>query len=50
MVQAYGAIYGLNQRRLDLTRYVEAGDSILITTTCNTTTTNHTFSQAWAEV
>lgn len=50
LVQVYGATNSPVQRELNLTRYIEEGDSLLITATPSGATTNHSFTQAWAEV
>lgn len=50
LVQVYGATNDPVQRVLDMTRYVEQGDSLLITAAPTGATTNHSFSQGWAEV
>ena len=50
LVQIYGLTNTPTQRNMDLTRYVEPGDSLLVTAQPNTVTVNHSFTQAWAEV
>lgn len=50
LVQVYSVNTNSVQRMLDLCRYIENGDSILITAQSSSTSTDHTFSMAWAEV
>ena len=50
LVQIYGLGGGTAvQRSINLTRFVEAGDTIAITVECSSVTTLHSFTQSWAE-
>ena len=49
-VQDYGVINTPTQRLLNLTRFIEPGDSILVTVSPSAATTIHSFSQSWVEV
>lgn len=50
LVQIYGVTNSPVVREINLSRYVEPGDSILFTCTPSSVGVNHSFSQAWAEV
>ncbi len=49
LVQIYGVTYNPVFRALDLNRYIEEGDSILLTATPSGAGTNHSLTQAWIE-
>lgn len=49
LVQIYGINYAPFVRTLDLARFIEQGDNLLITVQPSAATTNHSLTQSWAE-